>query len=73
MRPTHCDVCDKPLCVRGPATTGVCMTCRMAGAAFLRAWLADLCTQHTTREVAAIAGISADTVRVRLGERKVVA
>lgn len=54
-----CDVCNRPLCGVGPATTGICARCRMDGAAFADAWLTDLLAAGETHaDAAAIVGVS---------------
>ena len=66
-----CEVCGRPLCPRGPATTGLCSDCRQAGAAFARGWMEDLREKGLSNVmVAAIVGTTEHVVRARLSERR---
>lgn len=67
----RCEVCDRSLSLRGAHVTGVCIGCRMAGAAFMRRWLADLIAGGLSMvEAADVAWMSDDAVRARLSDAR---
>jgi hypothetical protein len=68
----RCEVCDKPLSVRGRHVTGVCFSCRQAGAAFMAAWGRDLVTHFRGRlaNAAAVLDVSVPTLRARLNDAR---
>jgi len=68
---TNCEACGGPLCGVGPAKTGIRGRCRMDGAAFARAWIADLRDAgYSPRETADIVGVRVDAARARLSEHR---
>jgi hypothetical protein len=67
--PRRCQVCERSLCGRGPAKTGLCADCRSAAARFVRNWCVDLRSAGVRdRQVADIVGIPFDAVRSRRSE-----
>lgn len=66
----RCEVCDELLCHRGRARrTGVCFGCRVAGARFVRLWIADLRARGLEYSaIAELVGLRIDAVRSRLSE-----
>lgn len=68
----RCEVCERPLNPRTLARTGLCTTCRKAGAAFLREWANDLtATGLNAVEVGEIVGLPSHAVRFRLRDRRI--
>lgn len=60
-----------PLSPRGRAVTGVCFSCRQAGAAFRLAWMVELAGLGlSNREIAAVLDTTANTVACRLREHR---
>lgn len=67
-----CEACGRRLDHRARGT--VCYRCTMQAADFTRAWIVDLDAQgKTPDQIAAIVGVTASLVRLRLREARAVA